>query len=672
MGDPAYIGTSNISFSGLRAAWSATGYAPGSDPGGGSNSNISLSEFRGATFTTGPSVPDDSDEEISINDDFKGRTFASGAITYATGSFKVYDSWSAYPSTPKKLTHGNGNSSHVGSSVANKRAKLLSGQTSSSYYNYPIMLFTPGNPTSSSDLPGLVVGPITNLTSNNQTVSRSEGCIDEATLWLKVVAHNSYNAVQFGIVKKDSGLSWSSQLQYLDDYHATYKDRLTFHGRGYHNYAGSRDDIDQYSSEEIDGGLYGSTLTTLFHNRNQTTGGTEKSNPLPATVNSAYYFFKANWDNYSGFRGSSNYSHVGLKLKWYETTIQANVTDGESWIVPGDGETYFSSLSDVFAGMYISGPGIPANTFIGEVHTKYIRLYDELSSNVANKDALADGTNVTLTVNGYLYWTLGSLSAYNSVHIMGPPHTVLPRIQEVSTETTEWAFFIGDTTSSTTNTFSYDIRNTDPGSAFTYSDISYTPGTVPTSGGATGVYMNSSYLSSGNRGSSQVSSSIDLSSSSYYGSSVIGLDGHIVLKYKSGGGWASDFQLDNITINGSYHHVGKSSGTYRYSQWERGPIATANQTYPTTWANVASNSPGNGYWMRDLDGTSSSYTGKNMGSDGCIYFEASNPGFPNKVGYLRSPETTFTSNNVTLYYYAYSWGNYSSYMGTLYAGVEIV
>ena len=144
MGDPAYIGTSNISFSGLRAAWSATGYAPGSDPGGGSNSNISLSEFRGATFTTGPSVPDDSDEEISINDDFKGRTFGGGTITYDTGSFKVYDSWSAYPYTPKKLTHGNGNSSYVGSSVANKRAKLLSGQTSSSYYNYPIMLFTPG------------------------------------------------------------------------------------------------------------------------------------------------------------------------------------------------------------------------------------------------------------------------------------------------------------------------------------------------------------------------------------------------------------------------------------------------------------------------------------------------------------------------------------------------
>ena len=83
MGDPAYIGTQHISFSGLRAAWSATGYAPGSDPGGGSNSNISLSEFRGATFTSGPSVPSDSDEEISINDDFKGRTFGSVPYEFA-------------------------------------------------------------------------------------------------------------------------------------------------------------------------------------------------------------------------------------------------------------------------------------------------------------------------------------------------------------------------------------------------------------------------------------------------------------------------------------------------------------------------------------------------------------------------------------------------------------
>tara|TARA_Y100000817_G_C16752436_1_gene497650 strand:- start:39 stop:866 length:828 start_codon:yes stop_codon:yes gene_type:complete len=88
MGDPAYIGTQDISFSGLRSAWSATSYAPGgSDPGGGSNSNISLSEFGGATFTDGSSVSA-SGGEISINDDFKGKTFGtSETFTY---SWKYY------------------------------------------------------------------------------------------------------------------------------------------------------------------------------------------------------------------------------------------------------------------------------------------------------------------------------------------------------------------------------------------------------------------------------------------------------------------------------------------------------------------------------------------------------------------------------------------------------
>ena len=77
MGDPGYIGTSYISFSGLRSAWGEASYVGGSDPGSGSNSNISLSEFRGATFTNDTSVPDDSDEEISIEDDFKNKTFGS-------------------------------------------------------------------------------------------------------------------------------------------------------------------------------------------------------------------------------------------------------------------------------------------------------------------------------------------------------------------------------------------------------------------------------------------------------------------------------------------------------------------------------------------------------------------------------------------------------------------
>ena len=39
-----------------------------------------------------------------------------------------------------------------------------------------------------------------------------------------------------------------------------------------------------------------------------------------------------------------------------------------------------------------------------------------------------------------------------------------------STEITEWAFFIGDTTSNTSNHFYYDIRDQEPGgTAFSYS-----------------------------------------------------------------------------------------------------------------------------------------------------------------------------------------------------------
>ena len=42
--------------------------------------SIALSYFRGATFTSGDPVPSDSDEEISINDDFKGRTFGTAGL----------------------------------------------------------------------------------------------------------------------------------------------------------------------------------------------------------------------------------------------------------------------------------------------------------------------------------------------------------------------------------------------------------------------------------------------------------------------------------------------------------------------------------------------------------------------------------------------------------------
>ena len=68
----ATVSTSNISFLGLRNNWNSASFVGGSDPG---TTNIKLSEFRNATFTDGSSVP--SSGSISINSDFKGKTFGT-------------------------------------------------------------------------------------------------------------------------------------------------------------------------------------------------------------------------------------------------------------------------------------------------------------------------------------------------------------------------------------------------------------------------------------------------------------------------------------------------------------------------------------------------------------------------------------------------------------------
>ena len=93
----AGVGTTNISFSGLRTAWGNASYTGGSDPG---SSNLSLSEFRNATFTDGTSVP--SSGQISLNTNFKGKTFGSTNITnhiqvkYHRYGSTFNESWTPY------------------------------------------------------------------------------------------------------------------------------------------------------------------------------------------------------------------------------------------------------------------------------------------------------------------------------------------------------------------------------------------------------------------------------------------------------------------------------------------------------------------------------------------------------------------------------------------------
>tara|TARA_Y100001935_G_C17310618_1_gene515806 strand:+ start:933 stop:2924 length:1992 start_codon:yes stop_codon:yes gene_type:complete len=659
------VGSTDISFNSLRTAWGNAGYAGGSDPG---STNISLSEFRGATFTGGTSVP--SSGEISIKDDFKDKTFGSSSIVYNTGSFRVYDNWSAYSTKLKGTT---GSSTFTGSTTAYKRVKLYTGQ--SSYFPYPIILLTP-NATNSSTSPGLIVDR-----SNSNAV-------DEATVWFRVVTHNGYNQVQMGIVAKDMTLDdWSTQKSYLHNKHATYCDRLAFHGAGYHNYAGSRDDITSSStivSPQYKTGTYGSYLTSNFHNRTGTTAGTMRSYNAASAPTGGYnmYFFKNSYYNYSNYRGSSKNPNHGLKIKWYETTLQAKLVDGSSTILPVSGNWSSSDLEDVFSGMYVSGEGIPTGkgAFIGDIHTNYMVLYQgKGNTGIPKLPAEEDESNTTLTISGYLYWTLttghdssNSNTNYVNPKIMGPPHTVLPKYQAVSSGSTtsveikEWAFFIGDTTSGTNNYLDYDLRNTDPGgTAFSYS-VTYGTGTLPSDGVSSGIYMGSSALSSGNKGTSLQQVTFDLSGSSYAGTSVVGETGKIVFKYRSGTSYTGDIQLVRITVNGSATNIGAS-----YSNWRRNSTYHAT-TYPGSgssgWTTIPTSQTA-GHWCHDYYNTPSSYTGVSIPSTynyRCIYYEASGAGHTYKVAWLRGPSTTFTSNSVTIYFYAYG-----GTMGSLYAGVDI-
>jgi len=102
----ADIGSSSISFSGLKAAYVAGGGTDADDNDklrdGKTNTKISLSFFRNATFTDGTSVP--ASGAISLNTDFKGKTFGSSNVTnkieikYHRFGSTFNDSWKAVTS----------------------------------------------------------------------------------------------------------------------------------------------------------------------------------------------------------------------------------------------------------------------------------------------------------------------------------------------------------------------------------------------------------------------------------------------------------------------------------------------------------------------------------------------------------------------------------------------
>lgn len=556
----ATVGSSNISFTSLRTAYNAgdandaaeeTELDDGSGP-------IKLADFRGASFTDDSSVP--TSGSISVNDDFAGKTFGSSnpPIEYTTDTFRAKSDYSSH-SVSDKLIGTTGISDFVGSITANKNVRLNTGNNGNAYSSL------------------LLVHVDSNGDDKFLNVDRSSSdCIDGAEVWFKVRSHNPHNTVQFGIIKKDFDQTWAQQISStaMRSRHGAYGDRINMHGAGFHPHPGSRDDITSSStivspawtehnesliSEDDYSGIARSNIkysdvssqgiTTKFHNIIGITGGTHKTSNARRTdagwtsggrtVSSQFlrerHFFKS-WPtfmvyNYPGYRGtgpggdgrsevSINCNH-GLKIKWYEKTLDVYVTAGTPYLTPQPGTSYWTNdtnsstgLEGIFSGMYVtaqSGTGtLPTSTtsassgthtqetlinvFIGDIHTNRITMYQERGVDTLTTINGTTSGNATLTISGYLYWYLvtphdttnpwtqtWSNTNYNNPKIIGPPHTVLPR-WHVSTpgnvsqayKTKEWAFYIGDTTSSGSNYFEYHLRNTLPGGTqFSYS-VTYT------------------------------------------------------------------------------------------------------------------------------------------------------------------------------------------------------
>lgn len=501
------VPTSNISFYDLRTKWSNKSFGFRTDPG---TTNISLGAFRKATLVDSSnntnSIPDSG--QVSLND-FKDKSFN---IMVKTDQFRIYSEHSAKNSSGQNKLIGTTGTREDGSTVTNTRAKLSATQSSS--FPYSIILFSPHS--SSSQELGLYVKRDTSDTDNQKRI------IDEATMWLKAKTHVSYNQMQFGLIKKDHNLTWTQQLEYLHDKHGNYSDALRFHGAGFFNYSGSREDITSSDTQDI-GGTYGSYLANTFHSIAGLTAGTLLSSDTTSTPGSSNMFYTSNSYNLNGANGGTVYRNSnsllpyhGFKIKYITTTLDVQLESGSHVIIPPSGTTNWSNsdLNNVFAGMYISGTGITSNkgVYITDIHTNYMIMKQQKDVTIStNFNATSSSSSTTITISGYLYWTLVTddpVDSTSDIKSIGPPHTVLPLYQAPASdtdnhsETEEWAFFIGDSTSGTTNTFDYDIIEDEPsGAAFSYqsgasessnstaTSIFYKSGTVPTISDNTSGYF---------------------------------------------------------------------------------------------------------------------------------------------------------------------------------------
>ncbi len=430
----ANIGSSSISFSGLRTAWGNSSYLGGSDPG---SSNISISEFRGAEFTDGSSVPDSG--QISIDSNFKGKTFGSSSNSFVTNDFNFNDDFSGesdrlYPVSSASSTTAQTSSEH-------KFARLFHSKVT---YDYPSILLCPqsGDPTIGTE--------------------------DDAEVWIKLELSTVFH-FQIGIIHKQGQSAWTDVASTsLRSRHALYNDRIALHTFGYITHAGhdieSSTKVDELTGETITN----ETTSSNYHNRIGTTAGSGNGF---ATISNTYYYLQSDVDFYNSKTHTGSVYYIGMKVNYYEIILTGNVTFNDATIsnIQLNGSQLTAS-DNVYTGMYLSSSegNFPASAIIQSItysSSTSLEMGNEITG-TGSKTYGPENKNITFKAFGQRLEFQYADDSFNGPKNLGPNHIILPRKYRTSSsgsnlDIDSWAFFVGDTTQSG-NSGTFTIQSSNP------------------------------------------------------------------------------------------------------------------------------------------------------------------------------------------------------------------
>lgn len=428
------IPASNISFSGLKTLYAATGINAAGDSNlndGKSNTPISLSFFRNANFTDGTSISGIG--EISINS-LKGKIFGTSNNNFVTADFNFEYNYSGEKDRLYPILNNS-------SASSSKTAKLYSTNV---HYSYPSILLTP------------------------QAGDPSIGLEDNAEVWIEFSLGEPLN-FQVGVIHNQGNASWSNLANsaVLRDRHTTYNDRIALHTYGYLTHRGHV--VETGSADEItDSSLPDATTSSNYHNRYGYTAGSGNGF---ATVTNPYYYQGTNYTYYNSYTSTSSIYYIGMKIEYINIELQGSVSSGSQTIT---NVTYNGSqLSEddgVIEGLYldinIGTTYDPIIQTISYSSSTSINIGDE-NYGVTNNFFTSSNSNITFTVYGQRLEFKYVNSTYNLPNNIGPKFIILPRkYRESATgsnnDINSWAFFVGDSTLNSANIATWTIKPENP------------------------------------------------------------------------------------------------------------------------------------------------------------------------------------------------------------------